>query len=95
MKHYCLMNNPWRQFQIYALDASGQLVWAAPHNAPRASLKIARKIQRHHAHWRYEYDHRRENIRRDYPAKHDKRVARILFVPIEGPKPAVQFDIAA
>jgi len=44
-----------KQFQIFALDANLNLVWAGVHHNPRINQRIARKIQRKWQAWRKRY----------------------------------------
>ena len=73
------------EVQTWGLDANQKLVCAGVDFVPELAARYIYRLFSNHRRWRKWYDSRRENRRRDYPAKHSNPIAYFGAHPIGQP----------
>ena len=65
------------EVQIYGM-ADSVLVWCGPHYVDSFTQYHILRVHRHWTRWRTWYDNHPTNRKRDYPAKHNSKVTRLM-----------------
>jgi len=74
------------EIQTWGIASDNSLIFAGVHFVPEITARWLYRLLTNWQRWRKWYDSLPENRNRDYPAKHDPRVAFIGAHPIDAPK---------
>ena len=84
---------PGSEYQHYALDANGKLVYAGVTRHNHMNQAQANQIHRVWRRWRSEYDNVFTGVGREYPARHIPSVKTLIVFPIDRPNQQQSFVI--
>lgn len=81
------------EFQHYAMDSNGKLVYAGITRHSHMNQAQANQIHRVWRRWRNEYDTQFDGVEREYPARHIEMPVTMIVFPIDKPEMQERYAI--